>query len=220
MNVKRHKYLLLLHGLLAVFLSSCVGNGTETRYLYSKPSTAIIDTMSQQEVLPLQGVLYDHHAIVVTMPFTQVRYSVSIDNPFITKAYASSKESHLIRGFETITDMRIVTLGNYSGIFPAGSDVSDSCHYYFLHDDVDSLFADRVILEDLSKSEMLDLLNGKGLYYQQYSSFYPIDPPKSFAFRLKNLPADNNQPIRLAIYFETKTPSRFGDTTEGFYLTQ
>lgn len=220
MNIRLKKTLLLNYGILAIFLASCVGNGTETRYLYSKPSMVIVDTLTQKEVLPLQGVSYSNHAILVSMPFTQVRYTVSVDNPFISKAYASRKESHSIRGFETITNMSIITLGNYSGMFPAGSDISDSCSYYYLYDDEDSLFAGRVAIENLSKVEMLAMLNGKGNYYQQNSSFHALDPVKNFAFRLKNLPADNNQPIRLALYFETKTPSRFGDTAESFYLIQ
>lgn len=207
------KYLCCL--LPIVLATSCKNSHHETKYLYTKPEAVVFD-LYYGEAEEMNTVSYTSHLVTMMMHTSEFSYTKDHSFSLINKAYATQPDYYGLKKFETITDIKIISLHDYNSVLTAGTDIADSC-IFGLHDaHHDTSWYMPIVKDSLTKADIISALNTTD--NSKYNdTFNPLSPLKRFSFHINQPPAQSGKQ-QFAILFETNTPSRFGDTTVSFIL--
>jgi len=203
-NATRFKSRFLLFFLILIAIQLCKCENPNTRYLYTRPHSLVFDTVSHTVLNNYDSLNFNKHLVTMLMPVDE--YAFKLSWPFSTSVYAVSRKYPNVKLEESITSISIITLNDYSPLFPAGSDISDSCTFYANTSYLDTGSYSSPLYPE-TKAQMLAYFN----------TGYQSQPVQRFSFRI-NMPPNTSAFQQLAIVFETSTPSRFSDTTIYFKL--
>lgn len=209
-------YMKLLYTLTLLLLLISCNNDTSTKYLYTKPEAVVFDILNG-ETPEGSTVTYDANLITIMMHASKFTYSSNFDFSLINKAYATTPDRHTITGLEKIKNIQVYTINDYSSTFSAGSNITDSCLFGLHGTSGDSSWYTPVVKDSLNRGQIIAELNKFDKNGDNYYDYGAPQPLGRFSFRV-NHPPNHTGKQQFAIFFETDTPSRFGDSTITFIL--